>query len=159
MSEQPYHYKIPRKRPAQIRQPVKRKPVVAVEPETPLTGTVQGKQARKDEERFYNALMKEKQVTGAKFRMILGAPTGLPGQLELDFLVSTFSGFRAFELDDMTFVHRGAAKDAEMRIKDARRVDLLTAKGYAVRQVEHVDAALLDTQAHAEATVKRLLGR
>lgn len=152
----PFKYKTAKK-PKPIRIYAARKPRVSEEPQEQLTGQVQGRSAKAGEERFYRSLLRSEVVIGLVFRKVLGAPVGLPGQLELDFLVLTYFGPRAFEIDDMTFIHRGAGEKAEAAVKDDRRVQILRSQGYNVEKIEHVDAAQLDTDEHARATVARLL--
>lgn len=68
-----------------------------------LTGMVQGKQASAPEERLAQAL--DRGGFEYQFRMVIGAPKGLPGWKELDFLISTDGMLQAVEVDT-AFTHR-----------------------------------------------------
>jgi len=130
------------------------KPRIARDQED-LTGFVQGKPASDDEERFMRVVLGSKAVDGAYFRFILGA-RGMPGWLELDCLAKTRFGHRAFEVDDMTFVHKGQREREETQIKDIRRKNMLADLGIMVREIEHVDAKHLQSMSQARETVRRL---
>ena len=120
-----------------------------------LTGIVQGQQAAADEERFANAVYS----LGMEliFRLTLGPPKGYPGWLELDALVNTSFGYRAFEIDDMTFVHRGEQERSEALLKDLKRLEYLRYMGLQIPEIEHVDAARLQNAQDAYLTVRELL--
>lgn len=78
---------------------------VSIEPDEGeyLSGSVQGKPASAPEERLAKQLDKAgKQYV---FRYTLGAPRGLPGWKELDFLVSNSGLLYAIEVDT-AFTHR-----------------------------------------------------
>jgi hypothetical protein len=148
-----YKYPTTNKRPA----PPSRKPTFAKEAEQ-LTGTVNGIAAVQGEERFARALRKDSKARRFYFRVNpTTVPRGFPGWLELDFLVETNFGWRAFEIDGMDFVHRGIRKAAEMVVKDLKRREGLAKMGISVRDIEHVDEASLQTQEAADKTVKNLL--
>lgn len=125
-----------------------------------LDGFVQGKKATDDEERFAKALDKIGSVQGYEFRMALGAPRGMPGWRELDYLVQTPGGWRAFEIDDTSFVHRGESARNADQTRDLQRIQALERQGiHLARGIEHVDAVMwLDTQAKADARVRELFG-
>lgn len=133
-----------------------RKPQVAKEDEEILSGFVDGIPAKRDEEFFMQELRKRPSVQESEFRKALGAPKGLPGWLELDALVRTYNGFRAFEIDDMSFIHAGAREAAETKVKDGRRLAGLRMKGISVRQIEHLDAKDLETRADAKRLLRKL---
>jgi hypothetical protein len=101
------------------------------------------------EERFNKAVSKHPSVRGVEFRLSLGAPRGLPGWLELDYLLDTVSGYRAFEVDDITFIHKGERERQEGLIKDQRRLFTLKSWGLGVREIEHVTNEKLGTQEEA----------
>lgn len=128
-------------------------------PDEGLTGMVQGKTAAQDEERFARALDRNSQVMGYEFRLAVGAPKGMPGWRELDFLVETYSGYRAFEIDDTSFVHKGESARATDRLHDISRVQALQNMGAEVAHgVEHVDAvAHLQNQNDANRKVRELI--
>jgi hypothetical protein len=68
-----------------------------------LSGTVQNMKASAPEERLARAL--DKQQTEYKFRYTVGAPRGMPGFKEVDFIVPAFSQYYAVEVDT-AFTHR-----------------------------------------------------
>lgn len=125
-----------------------KKPDFADTPEQ-LVGEIAGMPASDLEERFYNMLNRSSAVWQKYFRMTLGAPRGLPGWLELDFLVETTYGWRAFEIDDVSFIHKGESERQEGLEKDLRRLDSLKKKGIDVREIEHVTNEELGTQEDA----------
>ncbi len=104
-----------------------------------LSGYVDGMPAARGEEFLVTELRKSKNVRQVSFRMAVGAPRNMPGWLELDVLVETANGYRAIEVDDMSFVHRGGRESAESKVKDLRRVAGLQKMGINVRQIEHID--------------------
>jgi hypothetical protein len=134
--------------------PPKRGYEIAAEPEI-LSGQFQGKTASDDEERFLLAVSKQPNVQSLWFRFTLGAKY-MPGWLELDALVKTFHEYKAFEIDDMTFVHRGEREMNESKVKDLKRIEMLAKLGVAVREIRHVDAALLTSKEQAVITVRNL---
>ena len=131
------------------------KPQIAKEGEELLSGFVDGLPAKRDEEFFMQEARKLSTVRSSEFRMTLGAPRHMPGWLELDALIETYGGYRAFEIDDMSFVHLGQREAAETKLKDSRRLAGLREIGVNVRKIEHLDAADLETRADA----KKLLGK
>jgi len=137
-------------------EPFSRKPVVATDGAEILTGYFQAKPAKRDEEFFMTEAVKNPNVLGVEFRMALGAPKGMPGWLELDALIQTHSGFRAFEIDDMSFIHLGQRESAESVIKDTRRIQGLRQKGIQVREIEHLDAKNLDTREKTKKEIQRI---
>jgi hypothetical protein len=148
-----YQYKIPAKTPA----PHTQKPSFATEAEQ-LSGQVRGIDAAMGEERFAKALNKHKSVREYYFRVNpSGVPRGMPGWLELDFLVQATAGWRAFEIDNMEFVHRGQRKGAEMVLKDNLRKKGLANMGIIVREIEHIDEADLQTVEDAQRVARELL--
>lgn len=68
-----------------------------------LLGQVQGMQASAPEERLARAL--DKQKMSYQFRLTVGAPRGLPGWKELDFVVQAGGILYAIEVDT-AFTHR-----------------------------------------------------
>ena len=124
------------------------KPKFANEPEQ-LSGQVDGMPASDLEERFIKAARKHPSVKQAIFRLTLGAPKGMPGWLELDVLMDTTLGYRAIEIDDMSFIHKGEGERQEALLKDMRRLESLKHYGINLSQVEHVPHTKLETQADA----------
>ena len=137
-------------------KPIKSRPKFSKEEET-LTGVVQDKPAAEGEERLAKTLSKRK-MKFAFGTNPTGIPTGMPGWLTLDFLVETRFGIRAFEIDDLEFIHKGQREKAEQLIKDARRLEGLNKQGYNVRKIEHIDNAKLLTQDDADKTGRELFG-
>lgn len=133
-----------------------RKPQTASEGEEILSGYVDGMPAKRDEEFFMLEARKLPTVKYSEFRVSLGAPRGVPGWLELDALVDTYSGWRAFEIDDLSFVHLGQRENAETMTKDLRRVNGLRKRGINVSHIEHVDAADLKTRNMAKDLLRKI---
>lgn len=121
-----------------------------------LSGYVDGIPAKRDEEFFLSEVRKLPNVLSSEFRMAVGAPKNLPGWLELDALIGTFAGYRAFEIDDMSFVHLGQREAAETKLKDIRRVDGLRKIGVNVREIEHIDAADLEDRDKTKTKIREL---
>jgi len=133
------------------------KPQFARDGEEVLTGFVDGIPAKRDEEFFMSEVRKVPSVKNSTFRMAVGAPRHMPGWLELDALLETMGGFRAFEIDDMSFVHLGQRENAETKVKDLRRVAGLAKYGINVpKGIEHLDAADLETRAQTKNVVREL---
>lgn len=128
----------------------------AKEGEEILSGYVDGISAKRDEEFFMSEVRKLPNVLSSSFRMAVGAPKNLPGWLELDALIETFTGARAFEIDDMSFVHLGQRESAETKLKDIRRVDGLRKMGINVRTIEHIDAADLEDRDNTKTKIREL---
>lgn len=132
------------------------RPKIAKEGEEILSGYVDGIPAKRDEEFFMQEVRKLPNVRSTEFRMTLGAPRHMPGWLELDALVETYSGYRAFEIDDMSFVHLGMREAAETRLKDIRRKEGLAKYGINIIKVEHIDAKKLDNRKITKETIQEL---
>lgn len=132
--------------------------------QTILTGNVQAKPAAADEERYAIALTKQHLTFWFRLNPT-NVPIGLPGSVELDFLVEMtglptmqHSGlYKAIEIDDLTFIHFGQRKKADMIIKDQKRIEGLARWGIQVPEIIHVDAARLSTQQGADQAVKEIL--
>jgi hypothetical protein len=123
-----------------------------------LSGNIAGVKAAKGEERFYRAMMKDPQVKQVWFRLPLGAPKGMPGWKELDFLVLKTSGmYSAFSVKDVTFVHAGTAKTATDLMNDMVMVQALKSQGINVNDIITIDARDLDDEELAARTEKELI--
>lgn len=133
-----------------------RRPQVAKVGDEVLSGYVDGFPAARGEEFLVSELRKSRNVRNVSFRMAVGAPRNMPGWLELDLLVETYNGFRAIEVDDMSFVHRGGREEAESKVKDLRRVAGLQAMGINVRTIEHVDDDKLQDRQLTRRTLEEL---
>ncbi len=133
------------------------KPKIAKEGEEVLSGFVDGIPAARGEEFFMQEVRKLPNHRGSQFRMALGAPRNMPGWLEMDALVETVGGYRAFEIDDMSFVHLGQRESAEARVKDMRRLNGLLKYGITpMKGIEHIDAADLDNRQLTKKTIAEL---
>ncbi len=133
------------------------KPKVAKVGEEILSGFVDGIPAARGEEFFMQEVRKLATHRGSQFRMALGAPRNMPGWLEMDALIETVNGYRAFEIDDMSFVHLGQRESAETKVKDLRRMNGLAKYGITPRKgIEHIDAADLDNRMLAKKTIAEL---
>lgn len=110
--------------------PAGRMPTIArVEAEV-LGGTVQGMPASAPEERLARALDKIDAVENYQFRYTVGAPRGLPGWKELDFLV--FARGIAFAIEvDSEFTHRDKAGRGDV-LHDAIVLNDLSQQGIPV---------------------------
>jgi hypothetical protein len=118
---------------------------------------VQGVKASQPEERLARALDKVGTIEGYEFRRTIGAPRGLPGWKELDFLIAARGQMFAVEVDT-AFTHRD--KGRKDVLHDAIVLSELERDGFEVYpQVIHLDgeSELVD-QKWAEATAKRLFG-
>lgn len=102
MTIPPVRIHIPRRPKVILPSPHKPRADTGNEPEG-LSGTVQDKKASQPEERLANAL--DKQRTEYEFRHTIGAPRGLPGWKEVDFVVAAFGQVYAIEVDT-AFTHR-----------------------------------------------------
>lgn len=117
-----------------------------------LSGEVRGYRASKAEERLANAL--DKKGISYYFRYTLGAPRGLSGWFEIDFVIQTQSMVYAVEVDS-EFTHE--TKKEKDRLHDAKALQELKKFGNLFPQVIHIDgeADLADMKT-AEDTVSRL---
>jgi len=95
-----------------------------------LGGMVQNKKASAPEERFANALSKLKSVDSFNFRQTLGAPRGLPGWFEIDFVVASRGLIYAIEVDSQ-FTHRQKSGRSDV-LHDAKALKQLSRQGMQV---------------------------
>lgn len=126
------------------------------EPEV-LGGSVQNMKASQPEERFAKALDKVGTIEGYEFRRTIGAPRGLPGWKELDFLVAARGQYYAIEVDS-AFSHRDKGR-ADV-LHDAIVLRDLEKDGLQVYPSVihlHMESELID-QRWADTTAKRLFG-
>jgi len=125
------------------------------EPEI-LGGEVQNKKASAPEERLAKALDKVPSVDAYEFRYTIGAPRGMPGWKELDFLISARGQVFAVEVDS-EFTHRNKSGRGDV-LHDAIVLQDLNKQGMQVYpSVIHLnmESELVD-QKWADATAKRL---
>jgi len=128
---------------------------VATPKEEPLIGEVQGLQARQGEERLSRAFDKIERIREYKFRPTYVAGRGVPGSIEVDFMVDYGPILLVF-VDDLEFVH----KSASARARDKFNEIILSTRmaGTRVQPPVRVAAGDLDTQDDADAVAERLLG-
>lgn len=143
-----------------------KKPVVVSLPSFPtiqedsgemLTGMVNDMTASAPEERMANAL-REAGIP-FQFRMVIGAPKGMPGWKELDFLIESKGLLYATEVDT-AFTHRN--KEQKDKLHDALVLNDRTLQSYGelYPQVFHVDGDYdLASRNTAKAYVRRTFGR
>lgn len=153
--------------PVKIRLPRKPRPILPApqrpradtgnEPEM-LAGTVQNKKASAPEERLAQALSKTRNVDGYYFRYTVGAPRGLPGWKEIDFVISSRGMTYAVEVDS-AFTHRNKSGRSDV-LHDAIVLRELEKQGMQVYpSVIHLnmESELVD-QTWADQTARRLFG-
>lgn len=124
------------------------------EPEV-FGGQIQGLKASIIEERFARALDGGK--VSYQFRYTLGAPRGLPGWFEVDFLALQNGMVYPVEIDT-AFTHRD--KGRKDVLHDARVLQELEKEGLSFfPKVTHIDGEIsLADQKSAKALVKELFG-
>lgn len=122
-----------------------------------LAGTVQGMKASAAEERYARALDKLKSVDYYEFRYTVGAPRGLPGYKEVDFVVSSHGVIYLEEIDS-PFTHRN--KQRADVLHDAIVLNEFEKLGFTpYPSVIHTDGEmLLQNQKTADATAKNRYG-
>lgn len=118
-----------------------------------LTGNVQGMTASAPEERMARAL--DKAGIQYLFRYVVGAPKGLPGWKELDFLITSGGQLHPVEVDT-AFTHRNKQNADILHDAIILNDSGIRAMGEVYPQVRHVDGdADLDTMEHAQRYVKQ----
>lgn len=149
----PFKYKVPRRG----RRPniVSRRPSFAKDEEQ-LTGQFRGMKASDIEERFGNSLQRNRRIRNVYFRVPVGAPRGMPGWKELDFLVETYSGWRAFQTDDVEFVHVGS--DSRDALTDVIILEALRRDGIYISRVERIQSIRITDDEQSDQTVRELIG-
>jgi len=132
-------------------------PDIASPEDQPLTGAVQDKQASAGEENLARAL--DEAGIQYTFRYIVGAPKGLPGWKELDFLISNKGLMYAVEVDT-AFTHREKAFADVLHDAIVLNDRDLQSYGELYPQVFHIDGELdLTTKETSRAYVRRTFGR
>ena len=145
----------PRRKPM-LKLPAPHKPSFTGDTDTELlTGEVQGIKASMPEERFANSLNKRNRLY--EFRRTMGAPRGLPGWFELDFLVYVNGLGYPVEVDT-AFTHRD--KQRADVLHDARVLQDLKRAGISTYPtVIHVDGESdLKDQETSNRTAVRIFG-
>jgi len=149
--------KIIKMRPPRAILPSPHKPRMGTgeQPEV-LSGEVQDKKASAPEERFANTLEKLSSVDGYTFRQTFGAPRGLPGWFEVDYVVSSRGMQYAIEVDS-EFTHRMKTGRGDV-LHDAKVLKQLKGQGGQVYpQVIHLTMEReLVNQEWSDRTGKRL---
>lgn len=148
--------KVPKNTSGKLKLPAPQRPRIdnGVEAEV-LTGQVNGMKASAGEERFARALSKITAIDGFQFRYTIGAPRGLPGWKELDFVVVKGGILYGIEVDT-AFTHRD--KKASDALHDAIALKELAKLGYQLHPVIiHLDGESdLADQNKADQTAKRM---
>ena len=152
----PVKVSVPRKKIGKLDLPAPYRPRIDDGGEAELLeGKVNGMKASAGEERFAKALRKITAVDGFEFRYTIGAPRGLPGWKELDFVVVKGGTLYAVEVDT-AFTHRD--KQASDTLHDAIVLQELAKLGMQLHPIViHLDGESdLVTQQNADNTAKRL---
>jgi hypothetical protein len=150
-----FKFKIQR-RPVEIGLPGYPRQTVEEDPEV-LTGTVKGFQASAPEERFAKAL--DKAHISYQFRLTVGAPRGLPGWKELDFVVQSGGLLYAIEVDT-AFTHRQKENSDVLHDAIILNDQELQSMGTFYPKVIHADGDNdLADNANARQFVARMFGR
>jgi hypothetical protein len=121
-----------------------------------LAGMVKGKKASAPEERFANAISKLPSIDSYEFRYTLGAPRGLPGWFEIDFVIASRGLLYAIEVDSK-FTHRQKSGRSDV-LHDAKALKELGKRGAQVYpSVIHLNMETdLVNQNWADISAKRL---
>lgn len=99
-----------------------------------LTGRITGIRASDLEERLWNASFKTT-VSQRTFHINFGDFGRV--DVQLDFLFRNGAAWKAVEVDDTTFVHKGEREYNETLIKDQKRRTELAKKGVSVDKILH----------------------
>jgi hypothetical protein len=126
-------------------------------PEEPLTGKVQDMDASAPEERMAKAL--DRAGINYRFRYTVGAPRGLPGWKEVDFLVENNGLVYAAEVDT-AFTHRDKLYADVLHDAIVLNDKNIQELGTIFPSVLHVDGdSDLANSANAKAYVQRQFGK
>ena|ERR1044072_4003888 len=137
--------------------PLPSQPVISDIEAEALTGTVQNVQASAPEERMAKAL--DKSGISYRFRFTVGAPRGLPGWKELDFLIESNGLLYAYEVDT-AFTHREKAYADVLHDAIILNDQEINTMGTLYPEVKHADGdSDLANQKNAEQYVKREFGQ
>ena len=143
---EPYKIKVKRKRGSPI---FASKPIVVKEKEQ-LYGFVRDMAASDIEERFARAL--DKLEKNYWFRLPVGAPRGMPGYNEVDFLVAS-GGYYPIQIDG-EYSHIG--REAKDMLTDAKVMVAL--REYNPFPVKHILYTSLGNQRAADMAARELFG-
>jgi hypothetical protein len=153
----PVKIRLPRKPRPILPSPHKPRADTGDQPEM-LEGMVQDKKASAPEERWAKTLGKLPSVDSFDFRYTIGAPRGLPGWKELDFLIASRGLMYAVEVDS-EFTHRQKSGRSDV-LHDAIVLNALKKQGMEVYpEVIHLnmESELVD-QDWSDRTGKRMFG-
>lgn len=132
-------------------------PDISTPEEDTLTGMVGDKQASAGEENLARAL--DKAGISYEFRYVVGAPKGLPGWKELDFLISHNGMLYALEVDT-AFTHRNKEYKDVLHDSIILNDPEINSYGTLYPQVFHADGELdLTTKDTSRAYVRRTFGK
>lgn len=146
-----------KKTPKSVVPPSVQKPVFAKDDPEQLSGSVQGMPASAGEERMAKALSKK--GIQYRFRYSVGAPRGLPGWKELDFLIVKAGMVYACEVDT-AFTHRSKANTDVLHDAIIQNDKYIQSLGTLWPTVLHADGESdLASDKNAEQYVTRTIGR
>lgn len=123
--------------------------------EPPLTGEVQDQRAAQGEERFARTLEKARSkglIQGYLFRYSPAIPKGLPGWLEVDFVILRAQGSKAVSVKGVDFVHKGESARQEDKKKELLLLTRLRSIGLDIPRIDSIAADSLSTQEQADQT-------
>lgn len=129
-----------------------------------LGGVVQGKAASDIEERFARALERNPRVDDYQFIVHTITGANLPGEAQLDFLVTSGGQDYAVQIDG-AFAHKTAAQKEQDRVQDVRLSEVLNGKVAAPLPlpdiqpnglIARVPGWLLETQAAADSLAQEM---
>lgn len=146
-----FKYKVRRK----ARKPAPFGEQVRAKQDEMLSGYIYGDAASDIEERFARALQKDTRVSGFSFREAVITARNLPGQLEVDFVVSVGPMVYPFQIDG-EYAHKGIAKKQDDARKDSL-VNEYMMKQYGAQPVIRIDGERLSSQDDADKLVRSLL--
>lgn len=121
---------------------IQRTPSLQSKEKEVLTRQVQGQKASDLEERY--AFAQDFYKIKYEFQYVTGAPKGMPGYNSLDFLSFHNGTYRATQVDDTTFIHKGSA--AHDLIVDIKTMENLKKMGIVVEKINHVTQVDLSTR-------------
>ena len=125
--------------------------------EIQFSGQVQGQQASEPEERLARAL--DNANLQYIFRYIVGAPKGLPGWKEVDFIVASGGLIYAIEVDT-AFTHRNKRQKDKLHDAIIQNDQGVRSLGTLFPEVIHADGdSELADENNAENFVKQRIGK
>jgi hypothetical protein len=118
-----------------------------------LTGFIGSQKASDIEERFYRSLVSDGHVTGISFRLPVIAARGVPGQLEIDFVVTARGFIFPFQVDG-EYAHKNTSKALDDAKKDVLVNNYM--KQYGALPVKRIPGDLLQKQSDSDHVVREL---